>query len=202
MTTRHARPASRSRTHEVSEELLGRGREMAGMGRDIWLAGLGALAVVGEETSDLFDRLVESGEEVEKKGRRQLTARQKELADTLDERVYEPVLTGLRRLGVPTRGEMHDLAAKVDRLTHKVDALVTHVTGEAPEEDARRMMHVFKIVSGPEGWQVGREDGEPVGTWPTKDEALEKGRALAQNHPPSRLDVYRKDGTLQDTLTF
>lgn len=195
--------APRPRTREVPRELLDRGREMAGFGRDIWLAGLGALAVVGEETGELFDRLVESGAEFEKRGRTQLTQRQKEITDVLDERVYDPVLTGLRRLGVPTRGEMHHLADRVDRLAHKVDALVTHVTGQPPADDTRKRVHVFKVVSTPEGWVVDR-DGEdaPVGTWPTKEEALDQARALAQEHAPSRLDVYKKDGTLQDTLAF
>lgn len=194
---------SPSRTGEIPRELLDRGREMAGFGRDIWLAGLGALAVVGEETTGLFERLVESGEEVEKRGRRELTQRQKEVSEALDEKVYEPVLTGLRRLGVPTRGEMQDLAAKVDRLTHKVDSLVRHVTGETPPDDTRKLVHVFKVVSTPEGWSVDRDGAEePVGVWPTKEEALEHARTVAQKETPSRLDVYRKDGTLQDTLAF
>jgi polyhydroxyalkanoate synthesis regulator phasin len=192
------------RTRDIPRELLDRGREMAGFGRDIWLAGLGALAVAGEETGELFDRLVESGEEFETRGRSELTARQKQVAEALDDRVYAPVLTGLRRLGVPTRGEMHDLAAKVDRLARKVDALVTHVTGEAPaDEDVRRTVHVYKLVARPEGWAVEGDGGkEPLGTWPTKDEALDHARALAQEAHPSRLDVYKKDGTLQETLAF
>lgn len=200
---RHTTTTPSPRAREIPRELLDRGREMAGFGRDIWLAGLGALAVVGEETTGLFDRLVESGEDFEKRGRRELTSRQKELSEALDERVYEPVMSGLRRLGVPTRGEMHDLTGKVDRLAHKVDALVTHVTGEAPDDDSRKMMRVYKVVASPEGWAVDRDgDKEPVGTYATKDEALEEARALARKDPPSRLDVYKKDGTLQETLAF
>lgn len=191
------------RTRDIPRDLLDRGRDMAGLGRDIWLAGLGALAVVGEETGDLFDRLVESGEEFEKRGRTEFTTRQKQISEALDERVYEPMLGGLRRLGVPTRGEMHDLSAKVDRLARKVDALVTHVTGTPPEDDVRKAVRVYKVVAAPEGWAVDR-DGEkdPLGTWPTKDEALEHARAMAQDDHPSRLDVYKKDGTLQETLAF
>lgn len=201
--TRHTTTAPGPRTGEISRELLERGREMAGFGRDIWLAGLGALAVVGEETTGLFDRLVESGEDFEKRGRKELTTRQKELSEALDERVYEPVMSALRRVGVPTRGEMHDLAGKVDRLAHKVDALVTHVTGQPPEDDARKNVRVYKVVAGPEGWEVDRDgDPGPVGTWATKEEAVDEARALAQKDTPSRLDVYKKDGTLQDTLTF
>ena len=195
--------APRPRTREIPQEMLDRGREMAGFGRDIWLAGLGALAIVGEETNELFDKLVESGTEFEKRGRKQFDQRQREITDALDERVYEPVLTGLRRLGVPTRGEMHDLAHKVDRLAHKVDALVTHVTGEPPQDDTRKKVHVYRVVSTPEGWVVEHDAAEePAGTWPTKEEALDQARALAEQDAPSRLDVYKKDGTLQDTVAF
>lgn len=190
-------------TRDIPRELLDRGRDMAGFGREIWLAGLGALAVVGEETNDLFDRLVESGEELEKRGRRELTQRQKQVADALDEQVYEPVVSGLRRLGVPTRREMHDLTFKVDRLARKVDSLVTHVTGEAPADDTRKTVRIYKVVARPEGWVVDRDgQEEPLGTWATKDEALERARAMAQEDHPSRLDVYKKDGTLQETLAF
>lgn len=191
------------RTRDIPRDLLDRGREMVGFGRDIWLAGLGALAVAGEETGELFDRLVESGEDFEKRGRTQLTQRQKDVTAALDDRVYEPLMGGLRRLGVPTRGEMHDLTAKVDRLAHKVDALVTAVTGAPPEGHGRKLMHVYRVVAHPEGWAVDREGGKaPVGTYATKDEALEQARAMARENQPSRLDVYKKDGTLQETLEF
>lgn len=190
-------------TRVIPRELLDRGRDMVGFGRDIWLAGLGALAVVGEETTGLFDRLVESGEEFEKRGRKELSERQKEITKALDERVYDPVVTALQRVGVPTRGEMKDLAARVDRLTRKVDTLVRHVTGQEPDEEGRRQPRVYKVVACPEGWMLDRQgDTEPVGTWATKEEALEHARALAHDDPPSRLDVYKKDGTLQETLAF
>ena len=38
-------------------------KELADRGRDVWLAGLGALATVEEEGSKLFARLVERGKE-------------------------------------------------------------------------------------------------------------------------------------------
>lgn len=194
-----------SRVRDVPQELLDRGREMVGLGRDVWLAGLGALAVVGEEGTHLFDRLVESGEDLEKRGKKQFGDRQTELRRALDENVTDPVMTTLRRLGVPSRAEMHTLTLKVDRLTRKVEKLVAHVSGEpmADEDGERMTLKVYKVVAAPEGWTVSHDgDADPVAVLPTKEEALEEARAMAREDAPSRLDVYRKDGTLQDTFTF
>jgi hypothetical protein len=37
---------------------------------------------------------------------------------------------------------------------------------------------------------------------PTKHEALERAREIAHQNPPSRLEVYKKDGTIQESFTF
>jgi polyhydroxyalkanoate synthesis regulator phasin len=193
------------RVREIPQELLDRGRDMVGVGRDIWLAGLGALAVVGEEGSQLFDRLVESGEELETRGKEEIGTRRADVAKALEEQVYDPVLSAFRRFGVPTRSEMERLTAKVDTLTRKVDALVTRVTGEPADEasDTRRGLKVYKVVARGDGWAVDREGREPaVSVHATKDEALEKARTLAHGDAPSRLDVYKKDGTIQESFTY
>jgi hypothetical protein len=36
----------------------------------------------------------------------------------------------------------------------------------------------------------------------TKEEALDRARALAGEHRPSELVVHRKDGTVQDTVAY
>lgn len=195
------------RVRDVPQELIERGRDMVGVGRDIWLAGLGVVAVVGEEGSQLFDRLVESGEELETRGRKQVDTRRTEVAKALEERVYEPALDALRAVGVPIRSEMESLTRKVDALTRKVDALVTRVTGEpAPEEEEttpRRALKVYKVVAREDGWAVDHEGRErAVSVHGTKDEALEQARSLAQEDQPSRLDVYKRDGTLQESFTY
>ena len=48
--------------------------ELAERGREIWLAGLGALSMVEEEGVKLFNTLVSKGEAWEKEGRKQLGA--------------------------------------------------------------------------------------------------------------------------------
>ena len=43
---------------------------------------------------------------------------------------------------------------------------------------------------------------EPLGLHTTKAEALEAGRSLAKAHPPSRLVTHKKDGKVQDSVTY
>ena len=47
---------------------------------------------------------------------------------------------------------------------------------------------------------VGEADARAV--YPTKDEALVAARATASAHAPSQLVVHRKDGSVQDTLSY
>ena len=193
-----------SRVGDVPEELLESGRRMAGLGRDVWLAGLGALAVVGEESAHLFDRLVESGEELEKRGKKEIGARQRELAKALDEEVLDPVSAALKRFGVASRAEMDDVSTRVDRLTRRVERVLAHVAGEPTSDGAaeRATLKVYKVVAESGGWVVSREGGGEPTVHATKDEALEAARARAKEHAPSRVEVFKKDGTLQDTHTF
>ncbi len=192
---------------DIPQDLLNRGKQMVGVGRDVWLAGLGAVATVEEEGTSLFSTLVKRGEQMETTGRKRLTAvrtgvmdRQKTLTQTVEETVYEPLLKAMSRFGVPTRGEIKDLTAKVDALTHQVDLLVTKMAqrGGNGGPDA-----IYYVVSRGEGWVVGKEGmDQPINSYPTKEDALEEARVLANKHAPSRLHVYKKDGTIQDTFTY
>jgi poly(hydroxyalkanoate) granule-associated protein len=101
----------------------------------IWLAGLGALAVAGEEGKALFQTLVERGEEFEVRGRHEVgkvagrvkgTVKDaKSNVGMLWERVQggldEQVATTLHRLGVPTRNEIATLTRRVEELTKMID---------------------------------------------------------------------------------
>jgi len=97
---------------------------------DIWLAGLGAFNLAGEEGSKLFRQLVEKGSEQQEAN--------KEWFDTVTERVQglkgeaqkvmdkvtSPLEDGLaaamQRLGVPTRAEIIKLTHRVEELTKLV----------------------------------------------------------------------------------
>lgn len=98
--------------------------------QEIWLAGLGAFALAGDEGGKLFKQLVKRGEGVEKVNKariHQLTARAESLrgdARTAVARLTTPIETGMNsamhRLGVPTRNEIQTLTRKVEELTRVV----------------------------------------------------------------------------------
>jgi hypothetical protein len=43
---------------------------------------------------------------------------------------------------------------------------------------------------------------DAIAVEPNKEKALERARQLAHGHAPSRLHVYRMDGSIQDTFTY
>jgi poly(hydroxyalkanoate) granule-associated protein len=111
--------------------------ELAERGRDVWLAGLGALATVEEEGNKLFRRLVERGESFEKERRQELKAAGEEARRQRDEALaqleeageetqsllLDTVNAALERFGVPTRNEVDRLSKKVETLSRQVDDL-------------------------------------------------------------------------------
>jgi len=98
---------------------------------EIWLAGLGAFALAGEEGGRLFKQLVKRGEGMEKTNKariEKLTTRAQGLqgnARTALTRVTTPIETGMtnamHRLGVPTRKEIQTLTKRVEELTRVVE---------------------------------------------------------------------------------
>ena len=111
--------------------------ELTRRGRDVWLAGLGALATVEEEGSKAFNTLVERGKDYESKGRKQIESAISQASKQRDEAISEvedasegarqyifnTVDRALDRFGVATRSELDKLEGQVGRLTQKVDAL-------------------------------------------------------------------------------
>ena len=94
--------------------------------RKVWLASLGALSAVENESAQLFDQLVERGKSVESKGRKQVTKAKKELENTTDELTVKldgQVSDVLRRMGVPSQSQVQELTLRVEQLTDKVDQL-------------------------------------------------------------------------------
>ena len=155
----------------------------------IVLAGLGAFALAEEEGSKLFKKLVKKGEKVNlpsfgadtiKKLRADVDAKADELGDAVkgraddarymageavgkaEDRIQEAVAAAMRRLGVPTREEVAELTASVERLTKHIEKL-------KKERAAKPELHM-EAVGG--GWYEikvgdvvvekvqGREDAE------------------------------------------
>jgi poly(hydroxyalkanoate) granule-associated protein len=92
----------------------------------IWLAGLGALAVAEQEGARMFDTLVERGRDWEGRGKERMgEARSKveHAVDDVEERLDSRVAAALRRFGVPTRDEIHELTRRVEELNAKLGTL-------------------------------------------------------------------------------
>ncbi len=120
--------------------------------RKVWLAGLGALAAAEAEGGKLFATLVARGEEVERRGkpvvddlatkasrvREKAKERAKASWTRLGSALDEGLAGTLHRLGVPTREEFDALAASVEALGVRVDALAQEGTQRAPRRKPRK----------------------------------------------------------------
>jgi polyhydroxyalkanoate synthesis regulator phasin len=208
MMSTQTQESPRNHVRDIPHEVLNRGREMAGFGRDIWLAGLGAVATMDEDGTEIFDRLVERGKQLDAERRKRIGARRDKVAQALEENLYEPLANALKRFGVSTHEEIRDLTTRVESLAHKVDRLVTKITGAESDANGDGMpaseeVRVFKVVAREDGWVVEREGRQSaIGVHPTKGEALERARELAHQSPPSRLEIYKKDGAIQESFSY
>lgn len=134
MTTKQDSPQN---PESIQDELTERGRE-------VWLAGLGALATVEEEGTKLYNRLIDRGQEFEEERRGELEEATEKVREQSEEAltqleeaseetqsvVAESVNTALERFGVPTQEEVDDLADKVDHLSQQVDDLAQSLSGD------------------------------------------------------------------------
>jgi hypothetical protein len=63
---------------------------------------------------------------------------------------------------------------------------------------------VFHVTTHEGKWivrQEGRPDGE-YDSFETKEEAVQRGRHLAQQHEPGQVKIHRTDGTFEDEFTY
>jgi poly(hydroxyalkanoate) granule-associated protein len=94
----------------------------------VWLAGLGALALTEEEGSKLFKTLVKRGEGFERTAKKQLqkaVATAKEAPGTALTRIeqgLDDTISGvLDRVGMPTKREINGLARRVEGLSNTIE---------------------------------------------------------------------------------
>ncbi|MCL4836813.1 MAG: phasin family protein [Thermoanaerobaculia bacterium] len=114
------------------------GGEAASQARNLWLAGLGFAGAVVEETVGLFDSLVAKGRDSDfgdlhlepKALLGEATKRVDRTMHEVGERAkdtFESATHGLfERFGVPTRGEVHRLIERVERLNAKLARMQPH----------------------------------------------------------------------------
>jgi poly(hydroxyalkanoate) granule-associated protein len=115
------------KTEEVRRDVTAAGREA---GREIWLAGLGALGRVETEGRELFDRLVKRGRSVEAEQFQVLdkgVAKTAALLEDWSERVQDAVETSLENvlhtMNLPSRQDLNRLSSRLDTLSRKVEKL-------------------------------------------------------------------------------
>lgn len=106
------------------------GDEILSAGRNLWLAGLGALAGVRDGGREAFDRLVERGRPAAR--RQEATARAVgektgkvalEVGKLARETVEYEARAALKRLGVMTREDVGTFTRQLDALDRKIDEL-------------------------------------------------------------------------------
>jgi poly(hydroxyalkanoate) granule-associated protein len=99
--------------------------------RNVWLAGVGALAMAEDEGSKLFDQLVKRGAAFETKNRKRLSTMVDNVKDLRGDvsdvfgKVVSPVNAAvekaMHKIGVPTRKEINTLTKRVEELTKAVE---------------------------------------------------------------------------------
>ena len=121
-------------------------------GRNLFLAGVGAVAEVSEGGMEMFDRLVERGKPFEDKQKQRVEAVVERASQTvrganqlLQDTVEFESRGVLKRLNVMTREDVKILSARIATLSKKVDEVV--------ERRQAATMDVIEIVS-PEGEAV------------------------------------------------
>ena len=121
------------KTPNVTDTVKEMGDEIIHAGRNVWLAGLGVVATVDEQSREMFDQFVTKGRGVEKdlekkeglfaKSYGQAADMIKTAGKQVEDRVQKTTEKALHSIGVPTHGEIQTLIQRVDQLTRKVNTL-------------------------------------------------------------------------------
>lgn len=179
---------ARTTVESVQRDLTEAAGDVQDAAHKVFLAGLGALAMAEDEGSKAFKKLVKKGEKVKLPGlgmdrvravRAQISGEAEKAADDVKGRVNDAryfagekadqaeaqlndtVATVMKRLGVPTRTEISELTASVERLTAQIERL--------KEERAASTTPTLEAVGG--GWYEIRLGDVVVEKVQGKDEA-------------------------------
>ncbi|MEM1181027.1 MAG: phasin family protein [Acidobacteriota bacterium] len=119
-----------STAQELNDRLNQVGNNVRDLGRDVWLAGLGAVGTLDERRREVFTDLVDRGQKMDGKldfevlkPVNDVADRVKGFGERLERRVEDGMATALRRLGMPARNDVETLIERVERLTEKVEGL-------------------------------------------------------------------------------
>jgi poly(hydroxyalkanoate) granule-associated protein len=104
--------------------------ELAEAGRNVWLASIGVVALVGKEGRNAFEMLVEKGKAVETRGKTKVdrmlhdaAGQVRAIGKRVESGVQDTSQIVLQRLGVPSHAEINALITRVEQLTAKVEAI-------------------------------------------------------------------------------
>jgi poly(hydroxyalkanoate) granule-associated protein len=96
----------------------------------VFLVGLGAAAMAQDELVNLIDKLVEQGQETEKKARESISGmvenRKKNVEDVnkkAEDEMTSRMESTLNRFNIPSRAEIKALNEKITNLSEKIDEL-------------------------------------------------------------------------------
>ena len=119
---------STKETLETRIDQMGKGIEE--IGRNVWLASLGAVGSVDQRSRAVFSDLVARGEKRDAETESTLLEPLKTAGDRieafgkkLEQRVEDGVSKTLHRMGAPSRNDVHSLIERVEQLTQKVESL-------------------------------------------------------------------------------
>jgi len=114
---------------------MSRSDEIKRNSHKIWLAGLGAYAMMDEQGRDAFERLVEKGLELEKENSAQVTpvlgdskldelkSRANQTMDRIERAFDLRVSSALGRLGISRKSDLELLHDKIDRLAAAIEQM-------------------------------------------------------------------------------
>jgi poly(hydroxyalkanoate) granule-associated protein len=116
---------------DTRDSIDGAARRAGRLGREVYLAGLGAMATVDERGRAWFSDLVREGQKIAPRVAskrvptplRKAGDRLKKFGGRVEAAVGQGVQTGLERVGVPSRREIHQLTRRIEALSAKIDQL-------------------------------------------------------------------------------
>ncbi len=114
--------------------------DLSEAGRDVWLASLGAVALIEKEGRSTFEMLVEKGKTFETKERTMLDRvwqeaerQMRDIGKKVESGLQETSRMVLQRFGVPSHAEINALITRVEQLTAKVEAISRKEAVDAEE---------------------------------------------------------------------
>jgi poly(hydroxyalkanoate) granule-associated protein len=205
---------------DLTNDVTRRGKSLLDFGNKAYLAGLGVIATAQSEGVAAYEKAVKSaeketdimvrrGEKLDNKRavkfesiRADVETRARAVTGRVESTMKSamtPVMSVASRFGIPSRDEVKALNANVAALSAKVDLLVARLA-DLPVVTTEP---TITVTASEEGWAVTVEGTErPLSVHETKETAVEAARAIATERAPSHLVVYKKDGSVQDKVSY